>query len=126
MLAFMEKPSKKLYPDYYEIIAEPIDFLEIESKIKAEQYSCESDLVKDFRLMFKNCREFNEENSPIFEDANLLEKYLLDKVLNKKKMAPIPEKSKKEKAILRVYVNNHFLDKSFIQFFFSGINPENH
>lgn len=56
MLGFMEKPSKKLYPEYYEVIDEPIDFLEIESKIKAEQYSCEKDLVKDFQLMFANCR----------------------------------------------------------------------
>lgn len=102
MLAFMEKPSKKLYPEYYEIIAEPIDFLEIEAKIKAEQYSCENDLVRDFKLMFSNCREFNEENSPIYEDANLLEKFLVDKVVIKKKAAPTPEKVKKEKAILRV------------------------
>lgn len=106
MLAFMEKPSKKLYPEYYEIIAEPIDFLEIEAKIKAEQYSCENDLIKDFKLMFCNCREFNEENSPIYEDANLLEKYLMDKVLTKKKIASTSEKIKKEKTILKVYVSN--------------------
>ncbi|KAF5282989.1 hypothetical protein FQA39_LY04860 [Lamprigera yunnana] len=80
MLAFMEKPSKKLYPDYYEVIAEPIDFLEIESKIRAEQYSNEHDLVKDFKLMFSNCRQYNEENSTIYEDANLLEKVLVVKV----------------------------------------------
>lgn len=104
MLAFMEKPSKKLYPEYYEIIAEPIDFLEIEAKIKAEQYSCENDLVRDFKLMFSNCREFNEENSPIYEDANLLEKYLIEKVAIKKKPGPTPEKVKKEKTVLRVYV----------------------
>ncbi|KAF5301597.1 hypothetical protein FQR65_LT08902 [Abscondita terminalis] len=80
MLAFMEKPSKKLYPDYYEVISEPIDFLEIEAKIRAEQYSNENDLVKDFKLMFSNCRQYNEENSTIYEDANLLEKELVDKV----------------------------------------------
>ncbi|CAH2009995.1 unnamed protein product [Acanthoscelides obtectus] len=92
MLAFMEKPSKKLYPEYYEVIAEPIDFLEIEAKIKAEQYSCEADLVKDFRLMFSNCRQFNEENSPIFEDANRLEKYLDVKVIKpvKPRLGPGP------------------------------------
>ncbi|VEN56895.1 unnamed protein product [Callosobruchus maculatus] len=92
MLAFMEKPSKKLYPEYYEVIAEPIDFLEIEAKIKAEQYSCEADLVKDFRLMFSNCRQFNEENSPIFDDANRLEKYLDAKVIKpvKPRIGPGP------------------------------------
>ncbi|XP_077277344.1 protein polybromo-1-like isoform X1 [Temnothorax americanus] len=35
MLMFMEKPSKKLYPDYYQVIAEPIDMLAIEANIKA-------------------------------------------------------------------------------------------
>uniref|UniRef100_A0A1Y1MVM8 Protein polybromo-1 n=1 Tax=Photinus pyralis TaxID=7054 RepID=A0A1Y1MVM8_PHOPY len=80
MLAFMEKPSKKLYPDYYEVIAEPIDFLEIEGKIRAEQYSNESDLVKDFKLMFANCRQYNEENSTIYDDANLLERVLTEKI----------------------------------------------
>lgn len=92
MLAFMEKPSKKLYPDYYEVISEPIDFLEIEAKIRAEQYANESDLVRDFKLMFANCRQYNEENSTIYEDANLMEKILLEKV---GQTALTPEKEKK-------------------------------
>lgn len=76
----MEKPSKKLYPDYYQVIKEPIDLLAIESKIKNEQYSTEDELVSDFKLMFSNCRQYNEEHSTIYEDANMLEKVLLDKV----------------------------------------------
>ncbi|XP_072395863.1 protein polybromo-1 isoform X2 [Diabrotica undecimpunctata] len=103
MLAFIEKPSKKLYPEYYEVIAEPIDFLEIESKIKSEQYSGVSDLVKDFRLMFSNCRQFNEENSPIYDDANDLEKYLLKKVLQFKQVYVTPEKPKRERVVLKPY-----------------------
>ncbi|XP_045461184.1 protein polybromo-1 isoform X2 [Harmonia axyridis] len=97
MLGFMEKPSKKLYPDYYEVIQEPIDYMEIESKIKADQYSSESDLVKDFKLMFANCRQYNEENSPIYEDSNILEKYLLDKVAQTVIVTP----EKKEKAVVK-------------------------
>lgn len=34
MLLFMEKPSKKLYPDYYNVIEKPIDMLTIEANIK--------------------------------------------------------------------------------------------
>ncbi|XP_066252584.1 protein polybromo-1 isoform X2 [Euwallacea similis] len=103
MLAFMEKPSKKLYAEYYEVIEEPIDFLEIEAKIKAEQYSCEKDLVKDFQLMFANCRQFNEENSAIYEDANLLEKHLMDKVGPMFTMAEKQMELKKERTTVRVY-----------------------
>lgn len=74
----MEKPSKKLYPDYYTVIQEPIDFLTIEGKIKNEQYSSEDELISDFKLMFSNCRQYNEEHSNIYEDANILEKVLMD------------------------------------------------
>lgn len=80
MLVFMEKPSKKLYPDYYQVIQEPIDLLTIEGKIKNEQYQTEEELVVDFKLMFSNCRQYNEEHSTIYEDANILEKVLLDKL----------------------------------------------
>ncbi|CAG9118764.1 unnamed protein product [Plutella xylostella] len=34
MLLFMEKPSKKLYPHYYNVIEKPIDMITIESNIK--------------------------------------------------------------------------------------------
>lgn len=95
LLAFMEKPSKKLYPDYYEVISEPIDFLEIENKIKTEQYNNENDLIRDFKLMFANCRHYNEENSTIYEDANLLERALMEKIGH---AVPTPEK----KNVIRV------------------------
>ena len=34
---FMEKPSKKLYPDYYRVISEPIDMITIDSNIKNDR-----------------------------------------------------------------------------------------
>ncbi|XP_019875742.2 protein polybromo-1 isoform X3 [Aethina tumida] len=98
MLAFMQKPSKKLYSDYYDVIAEPIDFLEIESKIRADQYSCELDLVKDFKLMFSNCRQYNEENSTIYDDSLMLEKHLMDKVGH---LFTTPEKDRKDRRVYK-------------------------
>ncbi|KAK3930738.1 Protein polybromo-1 [Frankliniella fusca] len=80
ILVFMEKPSKKLYPDYYQVIKEPIDLLTIEANIKNEKYSSDDDALEDFKLMFKNCRQYNEESSLIYEDANNLERILYDKV----------------------------------------------
>lgn len=38
--------------------------------------------------MFNNCRQYNEEGSLIYEDANTLEKVLMDKV---KELGPLPE-----------------------------------
>ncbi|CAK1541028.1 unnamed protein product [Leptosia nina] len=80
MLAFMEKPSKKLYPEYYDVIDRPIDMLTIEANIKNDRYTTIDEMVADFRLMFSNCRQFNEEGSIIYEDANLLQKVLNEKL----------------------------------------------
>lgn len=80
MEPFMEKPSKKLYPDYYQIIQHPIDMNTIEKNIENDRYGTVDDIVGDFRLMFSNCRKYNEENSMIYDDANRLEKVLNSKL----------------------------------------------
>lgn len=80
MTLFMEKPSKKQYPDYYDIIQHPIDMITIENNIKNDKYGTLDDVVGDFRLMFANCRKYNEEGSMIYEDANILERALNEKL----------------------------------------------
>lgn len=80
MGAFMEKPCKKEYPTYYEVIDHPIDMVTIEANIRDDRYMTVDDMVGDYRLMFENCRHFNEEESLIVEDANFLEKMLDDKL----------------------------------------------
>lgn len=77
---FMEKPSRKDYPDYYVVIKEPIDMKTIDAKIKSDHYSCEDELLKDFKLMFDNCREYNEDGSQIYIDADNLEAALFGKI----------------------------------------------
>lgn len=80
MALFIEKPSKKLYPDYYQVIQHPIDMTTIESNIKSDRYGTLDDVVGDYRLMFSNCRKYNEEGSQIYDDANILEKVLNEKL----------------------------------------------
>lgn len=77
---FLEKPSKKLYPDYYQIIQHPIDMTTIEKNIENDRYGTVDDIVGDYRLMFNNCRKYNEENSMIYDDATRLEKVLNQKL----------------------------------------------
>ncbi|CAH1403720.1 unnamed protein product [Nezara viridula] len=98
MLMFMEKPSKKLYPEYYKVIEKPIDMLTIEAYIRAEKYQSEEEILSDFKLMFQNCRKFNEEGSMIYEDAIKLEKILRDKV---KELGPLNDSKPIEKKVLR-------------------------
>ncbi|XP_064120960.1 protein polybromo-1-like isoform X5 [Macrobrachium nipponense] len=80
IVAFIEKPDKRNYPDYYEVIAQPIDMETIEAKIKGERYTSEDELVADFKLMFRNCQRYNEEGSVIYSDATVLEKVLNEKI----------------------------------------------
>jgi protein polybromo-1 len=95
---FMEKPSKKTYPDYYKIIQNPIDMITIEQNIKDGKYGRIDDIVEDFKLMFNNCREYNEEGSVIYEDANRLEAALTAKVEELKE-----ELTPKQKMMKRIF-----------------------
>ncbi|MEQ2168225.1 Protein polybromo-1 [Goodea atripinnis] len=85
---FMVKPSKKDYPDYYNVILEPMDLKTIEHKIKNERYTTEEELIEDMKLMFRNARHYNEEGSQVYNDADVLEKILKDK---RKELGPPPE-----------------------------------
>uniref|UniRef100_L7M5U2 Protein polybromo-1 n=1 Tax=Rhipicephalus pulchellus TaxID=72859 RepID=L7M5U2_RHIPC len=77
---FMEKPSRKDYPDYYEVITNPIDMKTIHENVKNNKYSSEESMVTDLKLMFSNCRMYNEEGSQIYRDADTLERALFDKI----------------------------------------------
>ncbi|XP_035825265.1 protein polybromo-1 isoform X1 [Aplysia californica] len=76
---FMVLPSRKDYPDYYQVIMEPIDLTMIEGKIKSEKYPSEQALLADFELMFNNARHYNEEGSQLYQDANTLDRVLRTK-----------------------------------------------
>ncbi|KRZ07951.1 Protein polybromo-1, partial [Trichinella zimbabwensis] len=71
-MAFMEKPSKKLYPDYYKVIPEPIDLHMIKAAIDSDRYTSSQALAADFELLFENARHYNEDYSAIYTDANTL------------------------------------------------------
>ncbi|XP_076870384.1 polybromo 1, like isoform X1 [Brachyhypopomus gauderio] len=85
---FMVKPSKKDYPDYYQIILEPMDLRTIEHNIRAERYSNEEALMGDMKLMFRNARHYNEEGSQVYNDSDVLEKLVKEK---QKELGPPPE-----------------------------------
>lgn len=80
MKYFVEKPTKNLHPDYYEVIQHPIDMSTIESNIRAGRYATIDDIVGDYRLMFANCRKYYPETSKMHADANILENALNEKL----------------------------------------------
>ena len=54
------------YPEYYEIIKEPIDLKVIAMRIQAKEYMTLDDMIKDLNLMVNNAKHFNEPGSQIY------------------------------------------------------------
>lgn len=48
------------YPDYYEVIKNPIDMEKISHKLKSFLYNTLEEIVSDFILMFDNACKYNE------------------------------------------------------------------
>lgn len=71
MLMFMEKPSKKLYPDYYKVIDNPIDMLTIEANIKAEKYQSEDEVLSDFKVKTLSRLDFVVAGHKILDDYEI-------------------------------------------------------
>lgn len=66
---FEELPDEDDYPEYYEVIEDPISLKEIKKKIDKKHYSNIDDLAEDIRLMVDNAKSFNEAESEVYQDA---------------------------------------------------------
>lgn len=78
-LMFEILPSKIDYPDYYDIVTEPIDLKTIAQKIQNKEYSTLNDLEKDLLLMIRNAKLYNAPGSQIYKDANTLKRIIQQK-----------------------------------------------
>ena len=56
----------QLYPQYYEVIKEPVVLKMIAQKIQTLLYRTLDDIEKDFNTMVKNVKTFNEPKSLIY------------------------------------------------------------
>ena len=64
---FREVPDKRLYPDYYAVIPQPISLKEITAKLKKRQYMSVDDVIADFTLMATNAKVYNSDASTIYK-----------------------------------------------------------
>ncbi len=60
---FIQLPTRRDLPDYYEIIKKPIDLKRIQARIKDNKYASLDMLAADMDLMAKNTQEYNVEGS---------------------------------------------------------------
>ncbi|KAM5384468.1 hypothetical protein ACJZ2D_001504 [Fusarium nematophilum] len=66
--------------DYYDVIKEPMDLSTMESKLEADQYLTPEDFIRDAKLVFDNCRKYNNESTPYAKSANKLEKFMWQQI----------------------------------------------
>jgi len=77
---FIELPDKWDYPDYYQLIKNPICMNQIKKKINKKEYQSVRQFRQDLGLLCNNCRHYNEDTSLLFADANLIEQTAVDKL----------------------------------------------
>ncbi|TCD71196.1 hypothetical protein EIP91_012146 [Steccherinum ochraceum] len=71
-IEFMELPSRKHWPVYYKTIKHPQCLENIFKKLKRKEYPNALEFANDVELVFSNALEFNQEHTPIWEDAVVL------------------------------------------------------
>ncbi|KAJ6609377.1 Bromodomain-containing protein [Mycena sp. CBHHK59/15] len=85
---FFRKPSKKLWPNYYDFIKHPIGLEDIRKQLESGHYPTLEAVRQDFELCFENAKSYNMKDSDIWKDAKELLK-LTNKTYNK--MVPSDE-----------------------------------
>ncbi|XP_077352675.1 SWI/SNF-related matrix-associated actin-dependent regulator of chromatin subfamily A member 2 [Festucalex cinctus] len=66
---FVQLPSRKEAPEYYELIRKPVDFRRIRERVRNHKYRSVGDLEKDIFLLCHNAQTYNLEGSQIYEDS---------------------------------------------------------
>ncbi|KAJ7857605.1 SNF2-family ATP dependent chromatin remodeling factor snf21 [Mycena leptocephala] len=73
---FRELPAKHEYPNYYQLITEPIALSHLRKRASGTYYKDMQHYRNDWTLMFNNARTFNEVGSWVYIDAVEMEKVL--------------------------------------------------
>lgn len=97
---FLKPVNKKLVPDYYDIIAIPMDFSTIRNKMNSYEYVEVSELISDVRQIFSNCFEYNKKTTTEYKAGSTLskmfEKRIKDAHLEKDSPEPPPSKRQRK------------------------------
>jgi len=71
---FKELPDRREYPDYYQLIRQPIALSHLRKRMNSNGYKTVTEFRDDFRLMCNNARHYNQEGSWVYVDAEEMEK----------------------------------------------------
>ncbi|KAF7187772.1 Chromatin structure-remodeling complex subunit RSC1 [Pseudocercospora fuligena] len=73
---FQRKVNKRVIPEYYDTIKEPMALSTIKQKIQRKEYQNFSEYVRDFALIPHNAQVFNVPESGAFQDALVIKEQL--------------------------------------------------
>uniref|UniRef100_A0AAV2M7A2 Protein polybromo-1 n=1 Tax=Knipowitschia caucasica TaxID=637954 RepID=A0AAV2M7A2_KNICA len=76
---FLQLPSRKEYPDYYQHISHPICLLHIKNKMKNNEYGSVESIDADLTRLFENTKRYNVHQSSIYKRALKLQQIQLMK-----------------------------------------------
>jgi bromodomain-containing factor 1 len=76
---FLAPVDRKLYPQYYEVIKNPMDMGTIKKRLEDCFYSSASQFEHDVMLVFKNCFKFNPVGTPVRIMGQKLEAFFKQK-----------------------------------------------
>jgi histone acetyltransferase len=77
---FLQPVNKDDVADYYEVIKEPMDLSTMEDKHERDLYPTPEDFIHDAKLIFDNCRKYNNETTAYAKSANKLEKFMYQQI----------------------------------------------
>ena len=106
---FQTLPPRKDHPKYYKLIKQPIDLRSIEEKLKETSYTSIEELSADLLLVFSNAKEYNDELSQIYRDAQVLEDFTLDCL--KKSKAKLSSKRKRPESHMDIEFLTNLLNE---------------
>lgn len=72
---FLHPVNKDDVPDYYNVITSPMDLSTMLERLEHDYYTAPKDLVSDLKLIFNNCRKYNDTTTVYSKYATKLEKY---------------------------------------------------
>ncbi|XP_050735589.1 bromodomain adjacent to zinc finger domain protein 1A-like isoform X2 [Eriocheir sinensis] len=77
---FNKPVSKKLAPDYYEVVRKPMDFGRVRDKLSSLKYTSDGEFLADIMLIFQNCQQYNLEDTPEYRAGSLLSDLFISRV----------------------------------------------
>ena len=91
---FLQPVKKEEVPDYFDIIAHPMDFQTIKDKISNNEYTNKKSFEADVMLVFANAKQYNTKNTIFYKSAEIMEQYARNQLANMKESQETAKDSK--------------------------------